>query len=63
LGSIRGIKTIASYRLNGYAVKGIQYILKKTDNTVYSITFTVSESSYQNDKYLVENIIQSFNSF
>jgi len=56
----RGIKQIASYRLNGHAVKGIQYILKKADNTVYTITFTVGERFYQRDKNLIESIIQSF---
>ena len=63
INGIRGVKISASYRLNGYAVKDIQYILKKADNTVYTITFTVSDLSYQNDKYLVENIIQSFKAF
>jgi len=63
INGINGIKIVASYKLSGYAVKGVQYILKKADNTVYTITFTVGEPSYQNDKYLVENIIQSFKSF
>ena len=62
ISGINGIKTVSSYRLNGYAVRGIQYILKKTDNTVYTISFTVGESSYNSDRSLVENIIQSFKS-
>jgi len=63
INGIGGIKTIASYRLSGYAVKGIQYILKKSDNTVFTISFTIGEFSYLNEKNLVENIIQSFKTF
>jgi len=55
-----GIKQVASYDLNGYAVKGIQYILKRSDNTLYSITFTVWEPHYDKDKNLLDSIIQSF---
>ena len=62
INGINGIKIIASYRLSGYAVKGIQYTLKKMDNTTYIISFTVGEPSYQRDRNLVEDIIKSFKS-
>ena len=62
INGMNGIKIIASYKLGGYAVKGIQYTLKKADNTVYTISFTVGEQSYQRDKNLIEDIIKSFKS-
>ena len=62
INGISGIKYTASYRLGNYTVKGVQYILKKSDNTVYTITFTIRDTSYQSERNLVENIIQSFKS-
>jgi len=61
INGISGIKHVASYKLDVYPVKGIQYTLKKSDNTVYVITFTVGDQFYQKEKNLIENIIiQSF---
>jgi len=62
INNIHGIKITASYGLQGVKVRGIQYILKKADNTQYTITFTIGLSSYERDIKIVENIIQSFKS-
>ena len=60
INGIRGIKGTAAYSINGYPVKGIQYIIKRADNTVYTISFTVGQQFYARDNDLIENIIQSF---
>ena len=58
INGIRGLKVTATWSNSGVNVKGIQYILKKVDNTTYTITFTIiGQSIYERD---VENIIQSF---
>ena len=57
INGIRGLKVAATWSNSGVKVKGIQYILKKIDNTTYTITFTIGQSSYERE---VENIIQSF---
>ena len=62
INGISGTKVTSSYGLNNVKVKGIQYILKKADNTMYTITFTIGLSYYERDMRFVENIIQSFKS-
>ena len=63
INGISGTKVTSSYGLNGVVkVKGIQYILKKADNTMYTITFTIGLSSYEKDIIVVESIIKSFKS-
>ena len=57
INGIRGLKVTATWSNSGVNVKGIQYILKKADNTTYTITFTIIHAIYERE---VENIIQSF---
>ena len=57
INGISGLKVTATWSISGVKVKGIQYILKKADNTTYTITFTIGQPIYERE---VESIIQSF---
>lgn len=45
--------------LNGYSIRGIQYVLKKTDNTIYIITSSIDNSKVNSQRKINDLIINS----
>ena len=62
INGINGLKITANWGISGIKIVGIQYILKKADNTTYTITFTIAQSTYERDKKIIDIMIQSFKS-
>ena len=52
---------VIEYQVNvqGYLLYGIQYIVKKPDNTTFTITGTMDASKYQEQQNIIEKIIKS----
>lgn len=53
--------TTIEYTVNiqGYALHGLQYIIKKSDNTTFTITGTMDASNYEKQKIIIDEIINS----
>ena len=44
---------------NGYSLHWLQYIIKKSDNTTYTITCTLDNNKFQSQKKIAEAIVNS----
>lgn len=60
--TISGLKgSVVEYvmELNGYSIRGIQYVLKKTDNTTYIITSSIDNGKVNSQRKINDLIINS----
>ena len=60
--TISGLKgSVVEYvmELNGYSIRAIQYVLKKTDNTTYIITSSIDNSKVNSQRKTNDMIINS----
>jgi hypothetical protein len=57
---IRGIKALSKSKMQDTNIKTLTYQLKKSDNTIYTVTFTVQSAHYDEYITIFEQIIQSF---
>jgi hypothetical protein len=57
---MQGIKALAKSKMQGVNIRTLIYQLKKSDDTVYTVTFTVQSANYDEYVTIFEQIIQSF---
>ncbi len=59
LGKCKGSLLWYSFNVQGYHLRGNQYIVKKSDNTTFIITATMENSKYNKQKTTLQDIIES----
>lgn len=54
--------SVADYTVNmrGYNLRILQYFIKKNDNTIFTITFTLNNNKFSNQEKIANEIIESF---
>jgi hypothetical protein len=58
--NVRGIQITATWKASGIDIVGFQYMLKKNDDTLYRITFTINLAEEERILRAFDNIIESF---